>query len=87
MPITIAAAVDPIHRDAIAEAVKVIQNFVERLEMPPKEITAWARRISKILATSFSAPFIRRDTRASTSKLSSNIKRCSNSASTAHFVM
>ncbi|MET3905879.1 hypothetical protein ABID59_000200 [Bradyrhizobium sp. S3.3.6] len=43
VPITIAAVVDPIHRDAIVEAVRVIRDFVERLEMPPKEVTGWAR--------------------------------------------
>jgi hypothetical protein len=43
VPITIAAAIDPIHRDAIAEAMLVVRNFMDRMQLPPKDVTGWAR--------------------------------------------
>jgi hypothetical protein len=43
VPVTIAGAVDGIHRDAIDQAMVVVRNFMERMQLPPKELTGWAR--------------------------------------------
>lgn len=43
LPIAIAVAIDPVHREAISEAMIVVRNFMDRMQLPPKEITAWAR--------------------------------------------
>ena len=43
VPVIIADAVDTIQRDAIDQAMIVVRNFMERMQLPPREITGWAR--------------------------------------------
>src|ERR1022692_2910922 len=42
--VTAAAAFDKIHAEAIDEAMHVISDFAERMQVAPKQITSWARR-------------------------------------------
>jgi len=35
--------IDPIHEDALAQAMPVVSDFVERMQVAPKQIIAWAR--------------------------------------------
>ncbi|WP_316228551.1 hypothetical protein [Bradyrhizobium sp. SZCCHNR2023] len=43
VPFTIGNAIDGIHRDAIEQAMVVVRTFMDRMQLPPKEITSWAR--------------------------------------------
>lgn len=40
---TIAAKADDIHKDAMKQATPILLDFIQRMQLPPAQITAWAR--------------------------------------------
>jgi len=36
-------SLDKIHVDAIGEAIRVVRDFLERMQEPPNQLTIWAR--------------------------------------------
>jgi hypothetical protein len=40
---TVAKAADTLHQDAMKQATPVLLDFIERMQLPPAEVTGWAR--------------------------------------------
>lgn len=41
--VTIASIADQLHEAAMKEATPILLQFIERMQLPPAEITEWAR--------------------------------------------
>jgi hypothetical protein len=41
--VTVAKAADTLHQDAMKQATPILLDFVERMHLPPAEVTGWAR--------------------------------------------
>jgi hypothetical protein len=41
--VTVAKAADTLHQDAMTQATPILLDFIERMHLPPAEVTGWAR--------------------------------------------